>query len=72
MMRFFTNGTWRPRAPLEEIPTPVGDHCLACGHAIQADDCGVSMIHLDLNSSTYRLWHLSCFRTAIGIERVDA
>jgi hypothetical protein len=48
-MRFFSNGTWRPRSPsVVEIPTPVGEPCLAYGEPIQADDCGVSMAHMDV------------------------
>lgn len=72
-MRFFTNGTWRPRFPaIAEIPTPVGDACLACGEAIQPDDCGVSMVHLDDTSSAHRPWHLACFRHAIRIAGPEA
>ena len=73
MMRFFTNGTWRPRAlAIEEIPTPVGASCLACGKPIDAEDCGVSMVHMDVSGDAYRPWHLSCFHKALGIERIEA
>lgn len=72
-MRFFTNGTWRPRAAaLVEIPTPVGEPCLACGAPIEADDCGVSMVHMDDRVDAYRPWHLACFRRALGIEGAEA
>ena len=68
-MRFFTNGTWRPRLDaIAQIPVPVGECCLACGKAIQADDCGVSMAHMDTSGDTYRPWHLACFRRSLGIE----
>ena len=68
-MRFFSNGTWRPRArEIEEIPTPVGERCLACGAPVRADDCGVSMVHADATGSAYRPWHLACVRKALGIE----
>lgn len=73
MMRFFTNGTWRPRSTaIAEIPTPVGECCLACGAAIGADDCGISMVHMDASGDAYRPWHLACFRDALGIERIEA
>ena len=73
MMRFFTNGTWRPRlAAMAEIPTPVGESCLACGGAIAADDCGVSMVHMDSSGDAYRPWHLACFRASLGIESAQA
>jgi hypothetical protein len=72
MMRYFTNGTWRPAIPLEEIPTPVGETCLACDRAIESDDCGVSMIHMDASGDAYRPWHLACFRRSIGIEGAEA
>lgn len=71
-MRFFTNGTWRPRLEIEQIDTPVGESCLACGAAIQADDCGVSMIHMSAHGDAYRPWHLACFRRSIGIEGAEA
>ena len=72
-MMFFGNGTWRPRAKeITEIPTPVGASCLACGAAIQADDCGVSMVHMDASDAAYRPWHIACFRDALGIEKVEA
>ena len=72
-MRFFTNGTWRPvAAEIVEIATPVGARCLACGAAIQAEDCGVSMVHMDGSGDAYRPWHLACFRKALGIEGVKA
>ena len=68
-MRFFSNGTWRPRSSLiMEIPTPVGEPCLACDETIQADDRGVSMVHMDVRADAYRPWHLACFRRALGIE----
>ena len=68
-MKFFTNGTWRPRVTtIDEVPTPVGATCLACGHAIQTDDCGVLMIHVDASGDAYRPWHLVCYRAALGIE----
>lgn len=67
-MRFFTNGTWRPRGDIMEIPTPIGDVCLACGAAIQADACGVSMLHMNTGIDIYRPWHLACLRRALGIE----
>jgi hypothetical protein len=73
MMKFFTNGTWRPRVDtIEQIPTPVGKSCLACGQAIQADDCGVSMVHMSTSGDAYRPWHLACFRAALGIEGAKA
>jgi len=73
MMKFFSNGTWRPRAPtIEEVPTPVGARCSACGHAIQNDDCGLSMIHMEGNGNANRSWHLDCFRKALEIEGVNA
>lgn len=78
-MRFFTNGTWQPRSSeIEQIATPIGDRCLACSKAIEAGDCGVSMIHSDvtigaaLNGDAYRPWHLACFRSALGIEGAEA
>jgi hypothetical protein len=68
-MKFFSNGTWRPGAlEIEEVPTPIGEHCLSCGAAIQADDCGVSMMHMGASGDVYRPWHLACFRRALGIE----
>jgi len=68
-MRFFTNGTWRPRLrEIAEVPVPVGEHCLACSQPIEADDCGVSMEHADESGTAYRPWHLSCFRRTLGIE----
>jgi hypothetical protein len=73
MMKFFGNGTWRPRSPaIEEVPTPVGARCLACGAVIQDGDCGVSMIHMGVSGDAYRPWHLACFRDALGIERAEA
>ena len=73
MMKFFSNGTWSPRVKeIAKIPTPVGESCLACGAAIQADDCGVSMVHMDASGNAYRPWHLACFRDALGIERILA
>jgi hypothetical protein len=73
MMKFFTNGTWRPRLDeIEQIATPVGESCLACGAAIQADDCGVSMIHMGAHGDAYRPWHLACFRRSLGIEGAQA
>ena len=73
MMKFFSNGTWRPRfREIAEIPTPVGEGCLACGAAIQADDCGVSMVHMAASGDAYRPWHLACFRAALGIDKVEA
>jgi hypothetical protein len=72
-MRFFTNGSWRPRGPeIEQIATPVGEACLACGEAIQADDCGVSVVHLGWQSDAYRPWHLACFQRSLGIVGADA
>jgi hypothetical protein len=72
-MRFFTNGTWRPRlATIVEIPTPVGERCLACEEAIEAEDCGVSMVHMDSSGDTYRPWHLACFRRSLRIESAQA
>lgn len=78
-MKFFTDGTWEPRSPeIERVATPVGERCLACGRAIEPDDCGVSMIHADasigaaLNGDAYRPWHLVCFRAALGIEGAKA
>jgi len=71
--QFFTNGTWRPRADtFAEVPTPVGEICLACGLAIRADDCGLSMVHLDESRAARRPWHLACFRAALGIEGIEA
>lgn len=73
VMRFFTNGTWRPRSvAIVEIPTPVGEPCLACGTAIEAEDCGISMVHMDVGAHAYRPWHLACFRRALGIEGAAA
>lgn len=79
MMKFFTNGTWHPRTgEIEEIPTPVGENCFACRVTIDADDCGVSMMHMDAtiasfaSGDAYRPWHLACFLTALGIERTEA
>lgn len=72
-MRFFSNGTWRPAAPeIEEVPTPIGERCLACDAAIQDGDCGVSMVHMDVSATAYRPWHLACFRRALGIEGAQA
>jgi len=72
-MRFFTNGTWRPRlTAIEEIPAPVGERCLACGAPICTDDCGISMVHMDASGDTHRPWHLACFRAALGIEGAKA
>ncbi len=75
MMKFFSNGTWEPRSPeIEQVETPIGECCLACGKAIEPDDCGVSMIYSDttigavLSGDAYRPWHLACFRRALGIE----
>ena len=73
MMKFFSNGTWRPRArEIEEVPTPVGASCLVCGAAIQTDDCGVSMVHMGEGGNAYRPWHLACFRDALGVEKIEA
>lgn len=72
-MRFFSDGTWRPRAAtISEIPAPVGEVCLGCGAPIQAADCGVSLVHMDASGDTYRPWHLACFRRVLGIEASDA
>jgi hypothetical protein len=72
-MKFFTNGTWRPRSQqIAQIATPVGERCLACGHSIQADDCGVSMVHMGASGDAYRPWHLACFHDALGIDRAKA
>ena len=69
MMRYFTNGTWRPRLPTDaEIPTPVGEDCLACGSAIQLGDCGVSMVYMSTSGDAYRPWHLACFCRSLGID----
>lgn len=73
MMKFFTNGTWRPRlAAIAEIQTPVGEHCLACGEGIATEDCGISMVHMDGSGDSYRPWHLACFRASLGIEGAKA
>ena len=73
MMKFFSNGTWRPRLDeIAQISTPVGESCLACGMAIQAEDCGVSMVHMGESGNAYRPWHLICFRRSLGIEGVQA
>lgn len=73
MMRFFTNGTWRPSSPeIKEIPTPVGERCLACNAAIQDGDCGVSLVHMDASGDAYRPWHLACFRNDLGIGKAEA
>ena len=73
MMRFFTNGTWRPHlATIAKIPTPVGESCLACGASIAAEDCGVSMVHSDGSGDAYRPWHLACFRRSLRIESAQA
>ena len=72
-MKFFTNGTWRPRlSTIVQIATPVGEPCLACGKSIEAEDCGISMIHMDGSGDAYRPWHLACFQFAIGIEGAKA
>jgi hypothetical protein len=71
-LKFFTNGTWRPSAPLMEIPTPIGESCLACDKTINAEDCGVTMIHMDERGSAYRPWHLACFQGMLGVERIEA
>jgi hypothetical protein len=75
-MKFFSNGTWSPRTgEIEEIPTPVDETCFGCRAPIQADDCGVSMVHMDAtlsalsNGDAYRPWHLDCFLKALGIEK---
>ena len=69
-MKFFTNGTWRPRLGLEQVATPVGEACLACGLPVEADDCGVSMVHMGEVGigAAYRPWHLACFRRSLGVE----
>jgi hypothetical protein len=73
MLKFFTNGAWRPTAgAIAQIPIPVGEHCLACGTPIDADDCGVSMVHMGAGHDAYRPWHLACFRSALGIEGTKA
>lgn len=73
MMKFFSNGTWRPRsAEIAETSTPVGEHCLVCEAAIQTDDCGILMLHMGEHGDAYRPWHLACFRKALGIERIEA
>ena len=73
MMKFFTNGTWRPRLEaIQQIPTPVGESCLACDAPIAADDCGVSMIHMGVDGDAYKPWHLACFRRSLGIEGAKA
>lgn len=72
MMKFFTNGTWRPNAALEQVPAPVGERCLDCNLKIHAEDCGVLMIHMSEEGDAYRPWHLSCFRRMLGIERAEA
>ena len=73
MLRFFTNGTWRPRSSaIEQIKTPVGARCLACNKAIEADDCGISMIHSDTVGDAYRPWHLACFHESLGIDGGEA
>ena len=74
-MRFFTNGTWSPRTgEIEQIPTPIGELCLACRVEIEADDCGVSMVHMydARGGADYRPWHLACFRRALGIDGTTA
>lgn len=72
-MKFFSNGTWRPNAKeIEEIPTPIGESCLACSAPIQPDDCGVLMVHMDARGDAYRPWHLACFRHSLGIEGARA
>ena len=71
-MKFFTNGTWKPRLPLPQVPTPVGAMCLLCDVAIEADDCGLVMIYMGPDGDAYRPQHLTCFRAAIGIEDAKA
>jgi hypothetical protein len=44
----------------------------ACGTPIDADDCGVSMVHMGAGHDAYRPWHLACFRSALGIEGAKA
>jgi hypothetical protein len=68
-VKFFTNGTWKPRLPsIPQVPTPVGDTCLLCDAAIEADDCGLVMMHMAPDGDAYRPQQLVCFRAAIGIE----
>ena len=73
MMKFFSNGAWRPAVDtIEEIATPIGEPCLACEAPICAEDCGVSMVHMSERGNAYRPWHLACFRDALGIQKVEA
>ena len=73
VMKFFSNGTWRPSVrEIKEIPTPVGESCLACDTAIQSADCGVSMVHMGESGNAYQPWHLACFRRSLGIEGAQA
>jgi hypothetical protein len=73
-MKFFTNGTWRPRVgDIEEVLTPISRVCLACGQPIRADDCGILMLHTNARGNTaYQPWHLACFQGALGIEETKA
>lgn len=73
-MKFFTNGTWRPRSgDIEEVPTLVNRTCIGCGQPIQADDCGIFMPHTTERGNTSHLpWHLACFQAALGIEGAKA
>ena len=70
-MRFFTNGTWRPRDPeIKEVPAPVGESCLSCASPIGEEDCGLLIVHMGAQGDAYRPWHLACFRRSLGIEGV--
>ena len=72
-MKFFTNGTWKPRlSSIPQVPTPVGEACLLCDAAIEVDDCGLMIIHMGPDGDAYRPQHLGCFRAAIGIEDARA
>ena len=72
-LKFFTNGTWYPRySVMAQVKAPVGESCLACDKPIEAEDCGVSMIHSDAKGDAYHPWHLVCFRASIGLAVSEA
>lgn len=58
--------------PDEQAPTPVGEHCLACGGTIRDMDQGFIIPRMiqegdDFIDFAPSYWHLNCFLRNIGV-----
>lgn len=53
--------------PAAQVPTPVGEKCLACNGTIHDMDQGFLIPALADETETY--WHLNCFLRNIGVRK---